>query len=490
MGIKSALVEARRILQIAASNPMDNVALLRFLLAVLLWCRPDLNEEDHRRLDGAAGVPEEWLVKLREHKALFNLLGDGARFYQDPDLKAAEGPATNLVHELPSGSSIAHFRHCSDERDGLCHACCAVALVRWSVLGSAGTAGAGQSMTACINGNTPAYGMRLANSLLDTLFQEWPQARGVHGDRPVWDGATEISPLGLLKGLTWRTRRILLRPASAPPDPSGGTGRCECCGLRGDRIVYRAVFRPGWRRPSSDPWTDDPHLLRIDGASNKKLIPSWSGPDKSLEEHAEVWRRTLEGVLSRTSDRGQSRMQVAVGAASVQALYKDVGAQSFTQLPHDEERRSSLQNRLRWLRQVMRDTTSARTDRWDEPPKGQRIVEVLRGRKAKGHGLRTALCTVGPELNRSLRSVFFSVVEAADELGWRCEVERVLRAGITSVVRASAAGSPLRRREAVMRAQFELERGVRSAAEPSSEAPDEKPAAQSKRPRKKKGGGA
>lgn len=35
VGICQALIEAERIRQIAASNPMDNVALLRFLLAVL-----------------------------------------------------------------------------------------------------------------------------------------------------------------------------------------------------------------------------------------------------------------------------------------------------------------------------------------------------------------------------------------------------------------------------------------------------------------------
>ena len=39
IGIQKALEEAGDIRQIAASNPMDRVALLRFLLAVLYWCR-------------------------------------------------------------------------------------------------------------------------------------------------------------------------------------------------------------------------------------------------------------------------------------------------------------------------------------------------------------------------------------------------------------------------------------------------------------------
>jgi hypothetical protein len=41
VGIRTALSDAWRIRQIAASNPMDNVSLLRFLLAVLMWCKDD-----------------------------------------------------------------------------------------------------------------------------------------------------------------------------------------------------------------------------------------------------------------------------------------------------------------------------------------------------------------------------------------------------------------------------------------------------------------
>ena len=41
VGIWKALTEAGKIRQIAASNPMDRVALLRFLLAVLMWCKED-----------------------------------------------------------------------------------------------------------------------------------------------------------------------------------------------------------------------------------------------------------------------------------------------------------------------------------------------------------------------------------------------------------------------------------------------------------------
>lgn len=39
VGIREAFEQAGRIRQIAASNPMDRLAILRFLLALLYWCR-------------------------------------------------------------------------------------------------------------------------------------------------------------------------------------------------------------------------------------------------------------------------------------------------------------------------------------------------------------------------------------------------------------------------------------------------------------------
>jgi hypothetical protein len=50
VGIRQALTEAGSIRQIAASNPMDNVALLRFLLAVLQWCKPGVTDQEHSTL--------------------------------------------------------------------------------------------------------------------------------------------------------------------------------------------------------------------------------------------------------------------------------------------------------------------------------------------------------------------------------------------------------------------------------------------------------
>lgn len=79
VGIREALTQAHRIRQVAASSPMDRVAVLRFLLALLYWCRG--NPQD------TAGAPadpfsEGWFSRLDENKECFELLGEGKRFYQ------------------------------------------------------------------------------------------------------------------------------------------------------------------------------------------------------------------------------------------------------------------------------------------------------------------------------------------------------------------------------------------------------------------------
>lgn len=82
VGIRKALAEAGRIRQIAASNPMDRVAIIRFLLAVLYWCKG--NPPPNLTTPSKDGFSSEWFAKLDENKECFNLLGDGKRFYQDP----------------------------------------------------------------------------------------------------------------------------------------------------------------------------------------------------------------------------------------------------------------------------------------------------------------------------------------------------------------------------------------------------------------------
>jgi hypothetical protein len=73
IGIRKALEDACRIRQIAASNPMDRVAILRFLLALLYWCKG--NPPDNLEATSGDSFPADCFSKLDDNKDCFNLLG-------------------------------------------------------------------------------------------------------------------------------------------------------------------------------------------------------------------------------------------------------------------------------------------------------------------------------------------------------------------------------------------------------------------------------
>ena len=108
VGIRTALVEAGRIRQIAASNPMDNVALLCLLLAVLQWCKPSLTSEDRDRLERAGGIPDDWVQGIlgteREPSPAVDVLGGDARFYHDKPCKGSSSTAWSRTRKSRPGS--------------------------------------------------------------------------------------------------------------------------------------------------------------------------------------------------------------------------------------------------------------------------------------------------------------------------------------------------------------------------------------------------
>ncbi len=110
VSIRTALRDARRIRQIAASSPMDRVAVLRFLLAILYWCRGDPPDDAKEQMT-EDGFPDEWFAeKFKAHHDCFNLLGEGKRFYQVADAKRPR-PVSDLIHEIPTGNNFWHFQH-------------------------------------------------------------------------------------------------------------------------------------------------------------------------------------------------------------------------------------------------------------------------------------------------------------------------------------------------------------------------------------------
>lgn len=260
VGIRRALAESGRIRQIAASNPMDNVALLRFLLAVLLWCKPALSDEDRKRLDGADGVPEDWLARLDEHQAAFNLLGDGERFYQDQAVNNNARPIGDLLVEFPTETKIAHFRHVRDKEYGLCPACCALGIIRFCAFANAYGGG---RYTSAINGPTPAYSVQQDGTLLETLRLNLPAEAGLKRDPPwLTNNAPERDELDFPTVFAWRSRRLWL-------GNPGAEGECAYCGNR-TNLFRQIAFTGNWKPPFETKgtqkkfWDADPHLILVD----------------------------------------------------------------------------------------------------------------------------------------------------------------------------------------------------------------------------------
>lgn len=459
VGIRKALKDAHLIRQIAAGNPMDNVALLRFLLAVLLWCRPNLSADDRARLDdpNIKGIPDDWfnaenrLGTLELPNPAFDLFHEETPFLQDRSIKDSNStPATNLLHEVPSGSNVIHFCHVRDHKSGLCPACCGVALVRWSAYASAGTAGAGQSMTAAPNGNTPAYHLVQDFTLLRMLLANIPSETSVQGDLAVWEGASEETPLGPLKGLTWRTRRVLLLPPDSREIHNLRLGKCLLCGRNVPLLICSIHFRPGWKRPEGGKgWEQDPHRFSVKGSKGKSFSPSASSPDDSLENHASAWRLVRRGALEL-----DAADWIIVLVSSNQQLYKDALPFFVPQFSGATEHLSFVDH----LQNIIHRTTSARTKSWDDPPRGHAVANALYKEDAKVHALRAALSAYGSYceslLQRQSASWFQATCDSVPSaIGCLNDTEALLQKWVKQAVSSTTPGSPLRRREAMQKAQ-------------------------------------
>jgi len=254
VGIREALAEAGRIRQLAASNPMDRVAVLRFLLALLYWCKG--NPPDAAVAVPVRAFPPGWFTRLDENKELFDLLGSEPRFYQDAAAKRSR-TSTDLLQEIPSGNNFWHFRHSTDGIDGLCPACCALGLLRLPMFSVSGT----PNLLAGINGPPPVYAVRIGRSLLETLLANWT-GKGPLGT-PAWVKPNEAPASGkkvpLLTGMTMLSRRVWLHGSGEP-------GTCIACGHSGLVICNCESQTAG--RQENELW-DDPHVAYDDDTPGK-----------------------------------------------------------------------------------------------------------------------------------------------------------------------------------------------------------------------------
>jgi len=240
VGIWRALTHARTIRQIAASNPMDRVSLLRFLLAVLMWCKEDAKSSLAALDENGTGIPENWLAKLKYKKAAFNLLGDGERFYQDESLKGQDSrPIGDLLVEFPGADSVNHMRHIVyDEFCGFCPACCVMGILRLSVW-----APANRFYPASVNPGSAAYAIIEGKNLFQTLCANLPETNP-QADHAPWLGNEQPNSPDAVAMLAWRPRRLWLNVGSR-------NGHCANCGSFGE-LITSLCNEGGWAPPVTD----------------------------------------------------------------------------------------------------------------------------------------------------------------------------------------------------------------------------------------------
>ncbi|MCX6344598.1 MAG: type I-E CRISPR-associated protein Cse1/CasA, partial [Armatimonadetes bacterium] len=297
VGIVRALEDAGRIREIAASNPMDRIAILRFLLALLYWCKGNPDSQH------VGSLPAEWFSKLNDNRDCFNLLGNGKRFYQDCG-GGDKLSANYLIQEIPTGSNFSHFRHSTGAEDGICLACCATGLLRLPMFATSG----GRGKPPGVNAKPPIYLIAIGASLAETLLLSWRRT-DVLG-KPFWEQPLYQLPLEipLLTGLTWVPRRVWLDEQSEP------MAACNSCG-RLDQLVRQIVFAPiGSQKTLPDEpsriWCD-PHIVHGEKGISLHATDALGNSDAAAGQ----WSRIVSGILR---ERRFNHKIWVVGFATVQ----------------------------------------------------------------------------------------------------------------------------------------------------------------------------
>lgn len=319
VGIRTALTQAGRIRQIAASNPMDNLAVLRFLVALLYWCRGNPSEQDGQNEAHASLQPAtDWISKLDQERCSFDLVGDNRRFYQTSMAKRSR-PATDLLQEIPTGNNFSHFRHSVDGKDGLCLACCAMGLLRLPLFSVSGL----RDLKAGINGTPPIYVVPVGPSLQQTLCLNWQPVMN-HGTA-AWEPASSSSGttrVSILEGLTSLSRHVWLHQPTSPCGCCAGCGREQMSLIRTCEFQSAGVTR-------NENW-HDPHVVYVervskDGKKNRKALTAEDLSKKTFRMDR-PWARLLTGLLPSglTGDQFGSVRLHMIGFATDQAKNIDV----------------------------------------------------------------------------------------------------------------------------------------------------------------------
>lgn len=307
VGITEVLTRAGRIRQIAASNPMDRLAILRFLLALLYWCKgnpPETGDSIHL-------FPPDWFKRLDDNKDFFNLLGEGQRFYQCHTKSGKEEKlsANYLMQEVPTGTNSWHFRHSTDKEDGLCPACAAMGLLRLPLFATS----AGRGKPPGVNQKPPVYVVPVGRSLAETLRLSWCKVADTNLGTPAWEEPDLSLPkhgnVPLLVGLTSLPRRVWLE------NPEEPEANCISCGRRAP-LIRQCVFAGVGSTKKDESghgriWSD-PHTI-----NNGEDVIKPSNALGATDAAAGQWARIAAGIVRQKRPNGKRGLWV-VSFATVQ----------------------------------------------------------------------------------------------------------------------------------------------------------------------------
>ena len=283
LSLRELLTKAHEISRLSEASPLTEVALLRFLIALVSdGLREHVRgEQDWTRFlencrDGLSARAVSLVISPLEGRSdVLDSSRDG--FFDAPAIRRIPGwrdpkarqPVSRLLPELPTGTNLAHFAHTLSEASALCVGC----LLKSRAIDAAfARGGLGPSLSpnllATVAGIEPRYVVPVGDTLLRTLL-----LNAMVGDesRPSWvsihrrkDGLP-----GPIARMTWRPR--LVTPV-ADSEIDVPCARCRSIALpRFAQALmvdtYNYKNSPFGSKSDVDGWkksTADPHVLPFD----------------------------------------------------------------------------------------------------------------------------------------------------------------------------------------------------------------------------------
>ena len=276
------LSDLHQIERISESSPLTEVALLRFLIALLSDGLRELVPTEDVWLPFVercqSGLPAQAIDAILEPLMASPdvLAADHSGFFDGPSVRRVPGwdapnakqPVSRFLPELPTGTNLAHFVHLADDSAALCVACL---LKSRAVDAAFARGGLGPSLSrnllATISGTEPRYVVLTAASLLDTLLINL-----LTGDasRPSWVSIhqRQAGNPGPVARMSWRPRLMLPTTAADTRLP------CVSCATTTqlrfiDSVMldtYNHSGSPFGSKDDIENWKGsgrDPHLLPV-----------------------------------------------------------------------------------------------------------------------------------------------------------------------------------------------------------------------------------